>query len=113
VISENVGRVVVTTGAGDLATPSNSNLGGTVETFSADPLANFGVQVAPDLGSYEHLAHLRAHRQRGVRRRQFGLYLGRRQHARAWDFNGVQGGWQANAKFVHDDDRQADALLRL
>lgn len=30
VISENVSRVIVSTGAGDLATPSNSNLGGTV-----------------------------------------------------------------------------------
>jgi iron complex outermembrane recepter protein len=30
-ISENVGRVVVATGAGELATASNSNLGGTVE----------------------------------------------------------------------------------
>ena len=25
------------------------------------------------------------------------------QRARAWDFNGVQGGYQANAKFVHED----------
>jgi outer membrane receptor protein involved in Fe transport len=43
VTSENVGRVVVTTGAGDLGTPSNSNLGGTVETFSSDPRAKLGV----------------------------------------------------------------------
>ena len=28
---------------------------------------------------------------------------GARQRARAWDFNGVQGGYQANAKFVHED----------
>jgi hypothetical protein len=27
-----------------------------------------------------------------------------RQYARAWDFNGVQKGWQANAKFVHEDN---------
>src|SRR6202007_215611 len=25
------------------------------------------------------------------------------QRARAWDFNGIQGGWQANGKLVHDD----------
>lgn len=58
VISENVGRVVVTTGAGDLATPSTSNLGGTVETFSADPAdyltnGNLGAQGNLTYGSNE------------------------------------------------------------
>ena len=32
------------------------------------------------------------------------LYMsGLRQRARAWDFNGRQGGYQADGKFVHDD----------
>ncbi len=52
VISENVGRIVVSTGAGDLATASNSNLGGTVETYSSNPLDKFGIQAAQTLGSY-------------------------------------------------------------
>ncbi|NWM54812.1 Plug domain-containing protein, partial [Escherichia coli] len=43
VISENVARVIVATGAGDLATASNSNLGGTIETYSSDPTRMFGV----------------------------------------------------------------------
>lgn len=103
VISENVGRVVVTTGAGDLATPSTSNLGGTVETFSADPLPHLGVQVDQTLGSFDT--------QRTYVRIDSGAFgpggnnsayiSAARQHARAWDFNGVQGGWQANAKFVN------------
>ncbi|MFA6117071.1 MAG: TonB-dependent receptor plug domain-containing protein [Sphingomonas sp.] len=103
VISENVGRVVVSTGAGDLATASNSNLGGTVETFSSSPLDRFGVQAAQTVGSYDT--------SRSFVRIDTGTFAGgttsgyisaARQHARAWDFNGTQGGYQANAKLVHD-----------
>ncbi|CAN5737307.1 TonB-dependent receptor [soil metagenome] len=103
VISENVGRVVVATGAGDLATASNSNLGGTVETFSSDPLAAFGVQASQTVGSYDtSRTFLRI--DSGTFGGTNSAYIsGARQHARAWDFDGVQGGWQANAKFVHDD----------
>jgi outer membrane receptor protein involved in Fe transport len=103
VISENVGRVVVATGAGDLATASNSNLGGTVETFSSDPLAEFGVQASQTVGSYDtSRTFLRI--DSGTFGGTNSAYIsGARQHARAWDFDGVQGGWQANAKFVHDD----------
>jgi outer membrane receptor protein involved in Fe transport len=103
VISENVGRVVVTTGAGDLATPSTSNLGGTVEAFSADPLSHLGAQVDQTVGSFDT--------QRTYVRLDSGAFgpggnnsayvSAARQHARAWDFNGNQGGWQANAKFVN------------
>lgn len=104
VISENVGRVVVTTGAGDLATPSNSNLGGTVETFSSDPRKTLGVDVGQTFGSYDTTrSYVR------VDSGEFGggnsAYISAvRQSARAWDFNGYQGGWQANAKFVNDSD---------
>jgi hypothetical protein len=104
VISENVGRVVVATGAGDLATASNSNLGGTVETYSSNPLARFSVQAGQTFGSYDT--------QRTFVRVDSGAFgpggensayiSGARQHARAWDFNGIQGGYQANGKFVHD-----------
>jgi iron complex outermembrane receptor protein len=104
VISENVGRVIVTTGAGDLATPSTSNLGGTVETFSADPLANFGVQVDATLGSYSTFRSYARVDSGEFGNGNSGYVSVARQRARAWDFNGVQGGWQANAKFVHDDD---------
>ena len=103
VISENVGRVVVTTGAGDLGTPSTSNLGGTVETFSADPTPKMGALVNQTIGSYGT--------SRTYVRLDSGKFAGdnafyvsaARQRARAWDFNGRQGGWQANGKFVHED----------
>ena len=103
VISENVARVVVTTGAGDLGTASTSNLGGTVETFSADPTRHLGIQASQTFGSYgTSRSFVR------IDSGEFGggnsAYLSAaRQRARAWDFNGRQGGWQANAKFVHDD----------
>jgi len=104
VTSENVARVIVSTGAGDLATASNSNLGGTVETYSSNPLDKIGAQASQTVGSY------------GTSRTFIRLDSGAfgaegansayvsvaRQRARAWDFNGIQGGYQANAKFVHD-----------
>ena len=103
VISENVSRVVVATGAGDLATPSNSNLGGTVETYSSDPLAKLGIAAAQTVGSYDTsrtFVRLDTGTFGGTNR---AYVSGVRQRARAWDFDGIQGGWQANAKFVHDD----------
>ena len=101
VISENVGRVIVTTGAGDLATPSTSNLGGTVETFSSNPLPRLGLLFNQTVGSYgTSRTYLR------LDSGQFGdssAYIAAaRQRSRAWDFNGKQGGWQVNAKFVND-----------
>ena len=102
VISENVGRVVVATGAGDLATASNSNLGGTVETFSSNPLDRFGIQVSQTVGSYS-TSRTYARIDTGTFGGNNSAYISAaRQDARAWDFNGKQGGYQANAKFVHD-----------
>jgi iron complex outermembrane receptor protein len=105
VISENVGRVIVATGAGDLATASNSNLGGTVETYSSSPLEAFGIQGAQTFGSYDtSRTFVRVDSGAfGPGGTNSGYISGARQHARAWDFRGIQGGWQANAKFVHDD----------
>ena len=105
VISENVGRVVVATGAGDLGTPSTSNLGGTIYTYSGDPKADLGLQVDQTFGSYD-TSRTYARVDSGA----FGpggansaYFAVARQRARAWDFNGYQSGWQVNAKFVHDD----------
>lgn len=103
VISENVNRVVLSTGAASLGTASTSNLGGAIETYSSDPSSTFGIRASQTVGSYGT--------SRTYRRVDTGdmgggntLYLsGVRQRARAWDFNGIQGGYHANAKFVHDD----------
>ena len=48
---ENIGSVRVTQGAGALGTQSTNNLGGTVETFSMDPLDRLGGQVNATYGS--------------------------------------------------------------
>ncbi|WP_375249957.1 TonB-dependent receptor [Sphingomonas sp.] len=101
VISENVGRVIVSTGAGDLATASNSNLGGTIETFSSAPLTTLGLQAAQTVGSYG-TSRTFVRLDTGVFDGTSAYVSAARQRARAWDFNGIQGGWQVNAKVVHD-----------
>ena len=105
VISEVVGRVVVSTGAGDLGTASTSNLGGAIEAFTSDPKKVLGLDIAETVGSYGT--------SRTFGRIDSGTFgpgghntayiVVARQRARAWDFNGVQGGWQVNGKFIHDD----------
>lgn len=104
VISENVGRVVVSTGAGDLGTPSTSNLGGAIAAFSADPAAKFGLQLDQTSGSYgSSRSYLRLDTGLiGAAKNTSGYVSVVRQRARAWDFNGIQGGYQVNAKLVRD-----------
>jgi iron complex outermembrane receptor protein len=49
--SENVGRVVLSQGAGALSTASSNNLGGTIEFFSLDPSEEFDGSVELSGGS--------------------------------------------------------------
>ena len=101
VISENVRSVVLSSGAGDLATASTSNLGGTIETFSSDPLASRNLNLQQTVGSHAT--------SRTFLRYDSGLfgdgntaYISALHHkARAWDFEGKQGGDQLNAKLVN------------
>ena len=51
VSSENIGVVRVTQGSGALGTQSTNNLGGTVETFSMDPMDRLGGQANATYGS--------------------------------------------------------------
>ncbi|KQN92981.1 TonB-dependent receptor [Sphingomonas sp. Leaf231] len=103
VISENVGRVLLASGAGDLGTASTSNLGGTIDTFTGDPHVDFGITAAQSVGSYDSTrSYVRL--DSGDIGQNTRFYIsGVRQRARAWDFEGYQKGWQANAKLVHDD----------
>jgi iron complex outermembrane receptor protein len=48
---ENIGSVRVSQGAGAIGTQSTNNLGGTVESFSIDPLDHFGGQANATYGS--------------------------------------------------------------
>ncbi|HOB14879.1 MAG TPA: TonB-dependent receptor [Novosphingobium sp.] len=50
---ENIGTVRVTQGSGALGTQSTNNLGGTVETFSMDPVDRFAAQANVTAGSDE------------------------------------------------------------
>lgn len=105
VISEDISRVTLSSGAGDLATASTSNLGGTIDTFSSDPKKKFGGQVAQTFGSYDTYRTF-ARVDTGLFGNGNSAYVAfARQDARAWDFNGRQGGYQVNGKFVHETDR--------
>jgi len=103
--SENVDRVVLSSGAGGLGVASTSNLGGAIETFSRDPSATPGADVRETVGSYDTT--------RTFLRLDTGEFAGDNaayvsylhQDARAWDFDGHQKGDQVNVKYVHDDAR--------
>jgi hypothetical protein len=101
VISENVGSVILSSGAGDLSTASTSNLGGTIETFSSNPQSSRNLAVQQTVGSYKtSRTFLR------YDTGNFGdgnsAYISAVHHEqKAWDFNGRQGGDQINAKYVN------------
>ncbi len=102
--SENVSRVILSSGAGDLGTASTSNLGGAIETFSRDPQGQRGGNFQQTLGSYETT--------RTFLRLETGTFgdgnsayvSGLHQDQRAWDFNGHQRGYQFNGKFMHEGE---------
>ena len=101
VISENVRRVILSTGAGDLATASTSNLGGTIETFSGDPLATRSGTVQQTVGSYNTSRTFLRYDSGSFGDGSSAYVSGVHQQQRAWDFRGRQGGDQFNAKFVN------------
>lgn len=99
VISENVGSVRVSQGAGSIGTQATNNLGGTIETFSADPLGRFGVQLNATYGSDDTV--------RGYARVDFGSDDGIAGYVSGiygdtdkWKGEGVQQQRQINAKLV-------------
>jgi iron complex outermembrane receptor protein len=99
VISENVGSVILSSGAGDLGPPRPA-------TWAAPSRPSPAIRApqpgrAADRRQLQDLAHLRA-----LRHRHFGgqqrLYIAGVHHeAKAWDFDGRQGGDQINAKYVN------------
>jgi iron complex outermembrane receptor protein len=104
VISEVVGKVILSSGAGALGTASTSNLGGAVETFTNDPRAQFGGQFNQTLGSYD-TSRTFVRLDTGTFGGDNALYLAyAHQKAKAWDFDGKQGGDQANLKYVRDGE---------
>jgi iron complex outermembrane recepter protein len=104
VISENVGRVELSSGAGALGVASTSNLGGAIETYSSDPSHTMGADVRETLGSY-YTTRTYLRLDTGDIGDSSGYLSYAHQSARAWDFQGYQGGDQVNAKYVHNDER--------
>jgi iron complex outermembrane receptor protein len=100
VISENVGRVVLSQGTGALGTASTSNLGGTLEFLTDDPAEALGVRASVTGGSEDS-------------RRLYGRFDSGRfgpdtrltlsyvdQEADKWKGDGIQEQRQANIKLV-------------
>lgn len=100
--SENLRSVMLNSGAGDLATASTSNLGGTIESFSSDPHSTQRWTLTQSLGSYHaSRSYLRFDSGEDASSTPQSFYISAlRQRARAWDFEGIQGGEQFNAKWV-------------
>ena len=101
IISDNIGKVQVSQGAGALGTASTSNLGGTIEFFSRTPSDSFGLTANGTYGSN--------HTFRGFARIDTGdlgnfkgylsyAYL----NAGKWKGSGNQRAHQVNAKGVYD-----------
>jgi len=51
-ISDDIERSIISQGAGAVDLPSNTNLGGTMQFFTADPKNKFGGKVSQGFGSY-------------------------------------------------------------
>ncbi|UTY58375.1 TonB-dependent receptor [Massilia sp. erpn] len=101
VTSENVRSVILSSGAGDLATASTSNLGGTIETFSSDPSSKQGFSAQQTVGSHR-TSRTFVRYDTGSFGDGNSAYISALHHeARAWDFKGRQGGDQINAKYVN------------
>jgi iron complex outermembrane receptor protein len=101
VSSENVGRIVVSQGAGALDTASTSNLGGTLEFLTDDPSQEFGVRGAVTGGSDSALrlfARLDSGELGSLGTRAFLSYTD--QETDKWKGGGVQEQQQVNFKLV-------------
>lgn len=105
IISENLRSVLLSSGAGDLATASTSNLGGTIESFSSDPLSQRSAALAQTIGSYSAMRSFVRFDSGNLESDRAFYVAFLRQKARAWDFDAVQGGTQVNAKLIDRSER--------
>lgn len=101
IISENLGAVTVSQGAGNLSTASVSNLGGTLVFASRDPSQNMDIAASGTYGSddtYRGFVRVDSGDLGGVRGYLSYGYL----HAGKWKGEGDQRQHQVNAKVVAD-----------
>jgi len=103
--SENVKSVVLSTGAGDLGTPSTSNLGGTIETYSRDPMNERNINLQQTVGSHKASRTFLRYDSGDLGGGNSFFVSGLHHEAKAWDFNGRQSNDQFNAKFVHEGEK--------
>ena len=101
VANENLGRVILSQGAGAVGTASTSNLGGTVQFYSADPDEDMGGRGAQTVGSdstYRTYLRFDTGRLSSGTKAYFSVV---HQTADKWKGWGPQDQDQVNAKLVH------------
>ncbi len=102
ITSENIGRTVLSQGAGSLDTASSSNLGGTLQFYSIDPSGKPGIDAEQVLGSDDILrSYLRLETGRlSSGTRAYVSYVDQSQHK--WKGAGTQKYGQLNLKVVQE-----------
>ncbi len=103
ITDENLGRVVLSQGTGALETASTSNLGGTIQFYSADPSDKRSVTVNQTFGSWS-AARTFARFESGLLPNHTKFYLtGAYNLSDKWRGHGDigQNYWQLNGKLVH------------
>lgn len=103
ITDENIGRIVMSQGTGALETASTSNLGGTLQFYSADPAENRSVTVNQSFGSFnEYRTFMKL--ESGMLANHSKFYIsGAYNLADKWRGHGQigQNYWQINGKLVH------------
>ncbi len=101
IAAENVARAELSQGAGALETASSSNLGGTLQFYSAAPARDFGLQAAQTWGSHRNR---RSHVRLDSGEHGWGaVYLSLTdQSADKWKGEGQQRQQQVNLQFAKD-----------
>lgn len=103
ITDENVGRMVLSQGTGALETASTSNLGGTLQFYSADPSDKRSFTVNQSFGSF-NMARTFAKYESGLLDGKTKFYLtGAYNLSDKWRGHGQigQNYWQLNGKLVH------------
>jgi iron complex outermembrane receptor protein len=102
ITDENVGRIVVSQGTGSLETASTSNLGGTLQFYSADPSDKRGITVNQTVGSWNAYRTF-ARVESGLMGHTKFYLTGSYNLTDKWRGHGQVGQnyWQLNGKLVH------------
>jgi iron complex outermembrane receptor protein len=103
IIDENIGHVILSQGTGSLETASTSNLGGTIQFYSADPSDKRAFKIDQSFGSFNAYRTV-ARYESGLLNGNTKFYLsGALQLNDKWRGQGQigQNYWQLNGKLVH------------